>query len=96
MTAKRIIPATYEELHRQLGDEVAPFDRLFQDAISYFDSLLGQDARSSPGLESGYIDRFVDLLNEANFEVPHNPREILIKLSYGYYMHHQRPSGSSA
>jgi hypothetical protein len=93
MKAEKIFPTSYDELEAELGDRIAPFDQLFQDAIRYFDSLLGQDARSSPGLEQKYLDRFLNILREENFLPPRNPREILIKLSYGYYMRHQAPEG---
>ncbi|MBN2430506.1 MAG: hypothetical protein JXQ27_03490 [Acidobacteria bacterium] len=93
MKAEKIFPTTYEELEAELGSRMASFNQLFEDAIRYFDSLLGQDARSSPGLEQKYLDRFLLILKEENFLPPRNPREILIKISYGYYMKHQVSDG---
>jgi len=92
MVSEKIFPTSYEELEVELGGEIDPFNQLFADAIRYFDSLLGQDARSSPGLEKSFIDRFVQLLEGKSYLLPRNTREILIKLSYGYFMKHQASS----
>ncbi|MBP7868006.1 MAG: hypothetical protein KA419_18915 [Acidobacteria bacterium] len=86
MGPQRLLPDSYEDLAAELGPATAAFDALFQEAIRYFDSLLGQDAKSTPALEKSYVDRFAALLAAEGFLQPKNIREALIKLSYGYYM----------
>ena len=86
METNRQVPGNFTEFEAQLGPGAAPFRALFDEAIEYFDSLLGQEGRSSPGLERSYVDRFLELLRDAGFARPTSPREILIRLCYGYHM----------
>ena len=94
MTANKLLPNSYVELEADLGERISAFDTLFLDSIRYFDSLLGQDARSSPGVEEHFLERFRRLLDQEGFLAPRNLRESLIKLSYGYFMRH-KPAGRS-
>jgi len=80
------LPPNYKELAARMGERISVFDALFQDSIRYYDSLLSQDARSSPGVELHFLERFRLLLDEQRFLRPANLREALIKLTYGYYM----------
>jgi hypothetical protein len=86
MTEMRVLPASYSDLETELGEKIAPFNALFQDSIRYFDSLLGQDARSSSIVEQQFLERFQFLLEQERFAAPRNLRETLIKFSYGFYM----------
>lgn len=87
---EKILPSTYEDLEAEMGIRITVFDQLFSDAIRYFDSLLVQDARSTPGVEEHFLDRFRNLLQKESYHPPRLLRETLIKLSYGYYMKHER------
>ncbi len=89
MGQERILPSTYGELEAEIGDRISAFDILFQDSIRYYDSLLGAEARSSPGVEQHFLERFKILLAQEGFPQPGNLRETLIKLSYGYIMKHR-------
>lgn len=89
MGQERILPSTYGELEAEIGDRISAFNVLFQDSIRYYDSLLGAEARSSPGVEQHFLERFKILLAQEGFPPPPNLRETLIKLSYGYIMKHR-------
>jgi hypothetical protein len=89
MGATRILPSSYGELETEMGERITAFDTLFQDSIRYYDSLLGSDARSSPGVEQHFLDRFQRLLAQEGFQEPKSLREALIKLSYGFIMKHR-------
>jgi len=89
MGQERILPSTYGELEAEIGARISAFDVLFQDSIRYYDSLLGTEARSSPGVEQHFLERFKVLLAQEGYLPPGNLREALIKLSYGYIMKHR-------
>jgi hypothetical protein len=89
MGEERILPSSYGDLEAELGERISAFDILFADSIRYYDSLLGTDARSSPGVEQHFLDRFRRLLAQEGYQEPRNLREALIKLSYGYIMKHR-------
>lgn len=86
MEEREPLPANFKELASRMGDRITVFEALFQDSIRYYDSLLCQDARSSPGVEQHFLERFRLLLEQERFLQPANLREALIKLTYGYYM----------
>ncbi len=83
---QHLAPDSFDKFADELGERLAPFAALFQETIRYYDSLLGQDAKSTPALEKGFVDRFVALLEAEGYQPPKNIREALIKLSYGFYM----------
>ncbi len=86
MVEKRILPQDYLVLKEEVEDRIEVYDRIFGDALNYFQSLLDQNAMSSPGLESKFIDAFKKELEKDNFLIPKDIRNILIKLSYQYEM----------
>ncbi len=86
MVEKRILPQDYLILKDEVGKRIGEYDRIFEGALNYFQSLLDQNAMSSPGLEAKFIDAFKKELERDNFLIPKDIRNILIKLSYQYEM----------
>lgn len=86
MTGERILPQSWEELKEELGPRIGAFELLLEEALRYFDTLLAQDGKSSPGIERELLERFLTLVKEEHFLTPRFPREALIKLAYGLVM----------